>query len=218
MHISHVQRVHPLDLPSILCNLQPVNPPILMSFWCPQGGEFYACPYANSRFVGCCSSKDPCVLGCQPGANRPMAFDYELKDRVPNASCAADHNFYICDSGDTYVGCCQINPCTFAPGCPDGLTSAAFVDSEEQAVFFNDTNVANFDRIPVTTAAVALATLLPNQTAQPLDISSFSHSQAIASTIVPVSLFSATCIGLTLWICYRRWLSRHGSLLSSVEK
>ncbi|KAI1266194.1 hypothetical protein F5Y18DRAFT_435134 [Xylariaceae sp. FL1019] len=112
---------------------------------CPQGGEFYVCKDAKTKFVGCCDT-DPCESGtgiCDPTHIKPAAFDAEAASLILPQSCdGQSHNFktglwYSCSATNpTFLGCCSLNPC-HENGCgTNDLVAAALSGNATHAAPF----------------------------------------------------------------------------------
>ncbi|EUC47750.1 hypothetical protein COCMIDRAFT_3375 [Bipolaris oryzae ATCC 44560] len=101
-------------------------------FHCPLGGKWYACA-SGSNFVGCCTS-DPCANGCVQGNIRPGGYNISHHGEWPDASCGSASDFFTCNAGDTFWGCCKTNPCAATPPatCAQGDLVPAFMERPEQ--------------------------------------------------------------------------------------
>ncbi|RAR05396.1 Poliovirus receptor-related protein 2 [Stemphylium lycopersici] len=101
-------------------------------FHCPTGGKWYACS-SGSKFVGCCTA-DPCSNGCVQGNIRPGAYNISHHGEWPDASCGSASDFYTCDAGDSFWGCCKSNACRATPPstCAQGDLVPAFLERPEQ--------------------------------------------------------------------------------------
>ncbi|KAF1830159.1 hypothetical protein BDW02DRAFT_573300 [Decorospora gaudefroyi] len=101
-------------------------------FHCPTGGDWYAC--ANgSNFVGCCTT-DPCTNGCVQGNIRAGGYNISHHGEWPDASCGSASDFFTCNAGDSFWGCCKSNPCAATPPatCAQGDLVPAFMERPEQ--------------------------------------------------------------------------------------
>lgn len=92
----------------------------------------YACA-SGSNFVGCCTS-DPCSNGCVQGNIRPGGYNISHHGEWPDASCGSASDFFTCNAGDSFWGCCKSNPCAATPPatCAQGDLVPAFMERPEQ--------------------------------------------------------------------------------------
>ncbi|KAI1337537.1 hypothetical protein F5Y15DRAFT_147366 [Xylariaceae sp. FL0016] len=92
---------------------------------CPDGGNFYVCPDAAIRFVGCCSY-DPCADGrgfCDGPDIQVASFDKAAYGLIPPQQCDPRNNteprWYTCrDTDPPFLGCCTENACEEQPDAP----------------------------------------------------------------------------------------------------
>jgi hypothetical protein len=92
----------------------------------------YACS-SGSNFVGCCTT-DPCTNGCVQGNIRSGAYNISHHGEWPDASCGSASDFFTCNAGDSFWGCCKSNPCAATPPstCVQGDLVPAFMERPEQ--------------------------------------------------------------------------------------
>jgi hypothetical protein len=92
----------------------------------------YACA-SGSNFVGCCTA-DPCTNGCVQGNIRSGAYNISHHGEWPDASCGSASDFFTCNAGDSFWGCCKSNPCAATPPstCAQGDLVPAFMERPEQ--------------------------------------------------------------------------------------
>lgn len=166
------------------------NPIADLGLSCPQGGQFYICKEATSKFLGCCT-EDPCADGtglCPQDALRYSSISQESYRKIRAQNCAAPRNestWYTCSElTSPFMGCCASNPCA-NDGCPlEDLLAARISD--------DPTNAAPF----LTSASTS-------------DASSGSSGSGGLSTgaIVGIAIGSAAAVLVVvgiLFFCYRR--------------
>lgn len=63
----------------------------------------------------------------------------------PDASCGSASDFYTCNAGPSFWGCCKSNPCAATPPsvCPDGDLVPAFMERPEQFNVYTSSKVEN---------------------------------------------------------------------------
>lgn len=64
-----------------------------------------------------------------------MAYDTTQHGKFPDASCGAGSNFYTCNAGPTFWGCCKSNPCGTGI-CPENDLTGALVGSPVQSAYY----------------------------------------------------------------------------------
>lgn len=99
---------------------------------CPAGSSWYAC---GDIFLGCCGSYACSTKGCAQGDLQPVAYDTTQHGKFPDASCGAGSNFYTCNAGPTFWGCCKSNPCGTGI-CPENDLTGALVGSPVQSAYY----------------------------------------------------------------------------------
>lgn len=196
------------------------NPPIISmtsKITCDAGGEWYVCA-KESKFVGCCSV-NPCKDGCPPHAVSPMSSDGGSYDKLQDVSCGTT-NFWICASGRKFMGCCKSNPCDQGGLCPIGDLQPAYVGLPEQFTAYMDPSINFVGAEPLTTSSVRLASGPIDAYALRLHALKLGRSEAFRMMGISISIMIVTCVGLMVWLYYRRLFARKSNRLSKrlVEK
>lgn len=184
--------------------------------YCSGAGTFYACT-SGSQFVGCCESTyDACDKGCLDSDVRNVAFDPRLYLKFPDASCGTDSSFYTC-SNAKFWGCCKSIPCSTELGCPSEDLIPAYMEDPPQVKFYSDLIRYGFNLAspPVLTRSGFSA---PTSVAQATHTKAVSKSDASVSISIALSFAITGCVGLAVWLCYRRYMvSAPQSTTSSEE-
>ncbi|KAF1366131.1 hypothetical protein EJ07DRAFT_161169 [Lizonia empirigonia] len=176
-------------------------------FTCPLGGQWYACASAGSKFVGCCMS-DPCSnIGCTQGGIRPVGFNASKWGTFPDASCGNTSDFWTCQSGKTFWGCCKTDPCFNEPQCPDGDLEPALMNRPEQFSFYAASQIVS------STASISSATASPTFSS---DGGSKSNGAVIGGA-VGGALGGILIIGLIVFFLFRRRRSQQTERGETIE-
>lgn len=181
------------------------NPIADLGLSCPDGGSFYICKEAKSRFIGCCT-ENPCTDGtgdCPQSALRYSSFNKDAYRDVPQESCAAPHNestWYTCTGiSPPFMGCCASNPCA-NEGCPAKDLLAARLSDEP-------TNAAPF----LTSTSTADASSSSDNSSRGLS------TGAIVGIAIGSALAVLIVVGILFFMYRRREKRRRDELAAKVQ-
>lgn len=159
--------------------------------YCPFGGSWYACGN-GAKFTGCCG-EDPCNdNGCSAGQLYAASFQASNYGLFPDQECGAGL-WYTCvwenQTVDTFMGCCQSNPCS-NKGCPVDSLAAGYLSS-------NPTIAQQFDPFPPLPTAVSSATTTSSTASNTSAAASSSQRQSSSS---PVAIIAGSVAGGAVFI------------------
>ncbi|KAI0147138.1 hypothetical protein GGR57DRAFT_506118 [Xylariaceae sp. FL1272] len=188
---------------------------------CPEGGEFYVCKDAKTRFVGCCDL-DPCKDGtgiCNPNEIKPAAFNAEAASLLLPQSCYGKSQtdktglWYSCSvTNPTFLGCCSLNPC-HENGCgANDLVAGALSDNATRAAPFLgpvpiSISTETLSNTPTTSSEQPPSTPTNTQgTGDDTDTKRNSHTDILVS--VPITAGILLAIALFFYFRNRRQQKR----------
>ncbi|KAI1743492.1 hypothetical protein F4680DRAFT_346316 [Xylaria scruposa] len=130
---------------------------------CPSGGKFYICQGSKIEFLGCCDV-DPCSSQssqCPSSALHPASFNASRYKEIPPQSCVGSTSsaqWFTCQNGPTFLGCCLSNPCDNEGVCPKADLADAMLTNDPRSAspFLTATTVTT-----ATTATAAASTSTP---------------------------------------------------------
>jgi hypothetical protein len=164
-------------------------------FFCPAGGNWYACE-TGTKFVGCCLS-NPCINHCVGDQLRPAGFSSRVYNQSPGGTCGGVTPFWTCTAGSTFWGCCNKDPCANHAVCPVGQLEPTVMGRPDQLEYFGALN-------SLMTNATSSAS--PSATPRTTDASSSGGvSGAVIGGAVGGAVALLAIIGvLIFFLCRRR--------------
>lgn len=174
--------------------------------FCPSDGTFFACA-SGTRFVGCCTV-DPCSVPCPSENLKPVSFNIDAFDKLPDQQCPSSSQWFKCrDTNPSFIGCCASNPCV-NNGCPDGELVAGFLDSNSVAAapFLSaggsstSTTLSTAKPTPTPPDTLVHSSPSPSSTSQP---SHQSNPSAIAGGVVGGLAVVAILIFIAVFFKFR---------------